>query len=162
MNGKIKGNVEPIKVQVIPIGAVEAGAPASTGTRVLRLTCPSRRIHFIVNVGWYLPGTTNPDISGSMDVYPMMKDPSYGSQLIRMQPVASNLVLPAGYEAESGVKDWEVELDFDSIDVDPGRIFATVIWEPSLVDMCEEEHAYWAGLCNAQLVGEQLRIGGSE
>lgn len=156
-----KAKVNPIKVQVIPIGAVVAGAAVDTADTVLRFTSPSRRIHFTLQVGWTIPDAATPVITGTINLYPMMKDPNHGSNFIRMQPVLSGGNLPDGYEGESGVKDWEADLHFESLDTDPGRIFAVITWEPSLVEMCEEEHAYWAGLCNAQLVGPQISIGGS-
>lgn len=155
-----RAKVEPIKTVIVPVGSIVAGA-GGTGETVLRLTSPSRQIHWTLQVGWVVPLSTVPDVSGSMSVYPMMRDPQHGSSLIRMQPVLSGGTLPDGYEAESGVKDWEAVLQFAAGETNPGRIFAVVTWEPSLIDMCEEERAYWAGLCNAQLAGGSVSVGGS-
>ncbi len=158
----MKVKVEPIKVTVLPLANVSGSASVNSGQIIVRFWTPSRRIHWTLQVGW-VPvnsGVPNaPDVTGDMSIYPLMADTLYGSNFVRMQPVLVAGDLPDGYEAESGVKAWEAVINLESTDTDPARIFAVMTWEPSLVEMCEEEHAYWAGLCNIVRVSPILEIG---
>jgi len=144
--------VEPIKTQIVPIGAVRSvtGAASDTGSCLIRLKTPSRRIHWTIEIGW----TGNPALlTSTWDLYPMMVDPDHGTQSIRLQPVVFGATLPDGYEAESGVKEWEAVLNFATDDSDGRNIFAVVVWEAAFNDMSDEERAYWASLCSANKVG---------
>lgn len=151
-----QSKVEPIKVQTIPIAGVKVNAPVASGTVLLRFTAPSRRIHWTLQVGW----TGDPTmVTNSWSVYPLLRDLVNGGPLKRLQPVLSGGTLPDGYEAESGVKIWEAEVNLEVDSNADGRFFATMVWEPSVVEMCPEEHAYWAGHCNIERVGPLLTIG---
>ncbi len=149
---------EPIKVAVVPIGRVRPGAPGTTGRCILRFKTPSRRIHWTLQVGW----TGTPTLSTkTISIYPMLVDPDYGAPALRLTAVLSGATLPTGYEAESGVKEWEAQIDIASSDVDTeNRLYAVMTWEPSLVEMCEAERTYWEGLCTITPVGN-IDVGGS-
>lgn len=152
----------PIKQLVMNLGAIN-GSGVNTGGVIIRLANPTCRLHFTLQIGWsFMPPITDmSNTDGTWSFYPMMKDPLNGGQLIRMQPVVSNGTLPDGYEAESGVVDWEAACTFNSTDIDPGRLFAIVTWQPARgTEMCEDERAYWAGLCNAQVIAP-ISLGGS-
>lgn len=154
----IAAKVEPIKVEVVPIGNVQAGAPGTTAQVALRIKTPSRRIHWMIQIGW----NGNPAFTiKTWSLYPLMVDPVNGSAILRLTPVVNSVVLPAGYEAESGVKLWDAVLDFESDDTVDSRIFAVVTWEPSVVDMCEEERTYWAGRCSVERTTPLALVGGS-
>jgi hypothetical protein len=156
MQPNIQSKVEPIKVQTIPLAAIRENADSASGLTIVRFTAPSRRIHWTLQVGW----TGDPTfVTKSWSVYPLLRDLVNGGEIKRLQPVLSGGTLPDGYEAESGVKLWEAEISLEVDANTAGRIFATIVWEPSLVDMCPEEHAYWAGLCTAERVGPILDIG---
>ncbi len=154
----IKAKVEPIKVDVVPIGNVRPGAPGTSATVRIRFTTPSRRVHWMIQIGW--DGNATFDTK-TWSLYPLMVDPINGSQILQLQPGVVAEVLPSGYEAESGVKMWEAVLNFESDDTNTSRIFAVLTWEPSVVDMCEEERTYWAGHCSAERKTPLADIGGS-
>lgn len=148
----------PIKFEVIPLGNVRGGAPTDNGIARIRFSTPSRRIHWTLQIGW----VGNPSFTTKLwSLYPVMVDPFNGSQMTHLQSVKSAATLPDGYEAESGIKQWEAEINFAVDTSDEARMYAVMIWEPSLVEMCEEERAYWAGLCSASRVTPLLDIGTS-
>jgi len=149
--------VEPIKTQVLPIGAVRNGATTDTGSCIIRIKTPSRRIHWMITIGW--TGTAGM-LTRTWDLYPMMADPDHGSPSIRLQPVVFGGTLPDGYEAESGVKEWEAVLNFAVDDADARSIFAVIEWQAAFNEMSDSERAYWASLCSANRVGT-IDIGAS-
>lgn len=152
----VQSKVQPIKTQTVPLAGIKANAPNASGTVLVRFTAPSRRIHWTLQVGW----TGSPAIvAATWSVYPLLRDFVNGGDIKRLQPVLSGGTLPDGYEAESGVKLWEAEINLEVDANTLGPIFATMVWEPSLVEMCPEEHAYWAGLCTIERVGPLLDIG---
>lgn len=151
-----QSKVQPIKVQTIPLAAIQENSPNAAGVTIVRFTAPSRRIHWTLQVGWQgAPALT----TKSWSVFPLIRDLVNGGEIQRLQPVLSGGTLPDGYEAESGVKLWEAEINLEVDANTAGRIYATIVWEPSVVEMCPEEHAYWAGLCSAERVGPLLNIG---
>ncbi len=157
MNNQPLIQVEPIKEMVLPIGNIRGGAPSTEGNVRLKISAPSRRIHVSIQVGW----TGNPSLLvATWSLFPVMVNKEGGAQ-VRLQPVKSTAALPDGYEAESGVKMWEADLHFITDDILDGQVFAVIIWEPSVVDMCEQERAYWAARCEASRLGAALDIGES-
>ena len=145
--GQIK--VDPVKWQTVDVGNVRAGAVANTGTVRLRLTSPSRRIHWTVQAGW---SGTPVMTSATWSLWPVMIDPVHGGRATRLQPVVSAQALPDGYEAESGVVEWEIEMSFAPFTSDAARLMCIAKWEPSVLGMSAEERAYWFGQCALQLI----------